>query len=405
MLIRKIDPSHLLDELEKSGVSQESFDIFSRKADLKIYKIYDLKPLVGNLLKQEMLAAGGNAADAAVHRDSLTMKTEKTDVILIGNENHYRKLIWKLEKMNYWGLDRLRNKLIEILEGEKRKKFVSLKNGEKLIFDRLKIMGIINVTKDSFYPGSRKLDLNDVLNTVEKMIEHGAEIIDVGGESTRPGANPVEPEEELHRVIPAIKVIKENFDILVSVDTYKAKVASKAIEVGADIVNDISAMSFDKDMVNVVKDSNVPVILMHIKGTPKNMQINPYYDDVIKEIVEYFEKRINYSIEKGVNPDKIILDPGIGFGKRLEDNIEILRNIDSFKTFNKPILVGASRKSMIGMLLNNLPVEERLEGTLAITSWCFLKGVDIVRVHDVKENARLVKVLESITLGNQKRPI
>jgi len=397
MLIRKVDPSNLLDELKKSGVSKESFNIFSRKADFKIYKIYDLKPLVGNLLKQEMLAAGGNAADAAVHRDSITMKIEKTDVILIGNENHYQKLIWKLKQMNYWDLDELRNKLTEVLEGEKRKRFVILKNGEKLIFNYSKIMGIINVTEDSFYPDSRKLDLNEIINTAKNMIEHGAEIIDVGGESTRPGANPVELDEELHRVIPAIKAIKENFKVLVSVDTYKAKVAAKAIDAGADIVNDISAMRFDYDMVNVVKDANVPVILMHIKGTPKDMQINPYYEDVIKEIMEYFEERINYSIEKGIRPEKIILDPGIGFGKRFEDNIEILRKIDSFKTFNKPILIGASRKSMIGMILDGASVEERLEGTLAVTSWCFLKDVDIIRVHDVKENMKLLKVLKAIT--------
>lgn len=396
MIIRMLDPSHLVDELEKSGVSRESFDIFLRKANCMIYKIHDLKPLVANVIKQEMLAAGGNAADAAVHRESITMKVDKTDVILIGNKNHYRKLFLKLDKMNYWGLPEMKNELEEAIENCEKKREIFLKNNETYSFDTMKIMGIINITDDSFYPGSRRKDLNDVLNTAEQMIKNGVDILDIGGESTRPGSEPVELEEELQRVVPVIKAIKENFDILVSVDTYKAKVAAKAIEVGADIINDISAMRFDKDMATVVRENNVPIVLMHIKGTPKDMQLNPYYDDVIKEIMEYFYERINYSVDKGIDPKKIIIDPGIGFGKRLEDNIEILRKIDSFKVFGRPLLIGASRKSMIGAILGNLPVEERLEGTLAISSWAFFKGVDIIRVHDVKENYRLVKVLRSI---------
>lgn len=396
IIIRKLVPSQLISELEKSGVSKESFDIFLRKANCMIYKIHDLKPLVANTIKQEMLAAGGNAADAAVHRESITMKVDKTDVILIGNENHYKKLFFKLDRMNYWGLPEIRKELEEAIENSKKERKIILKNGEVYNFDTLKIMGIINVTDDSFYPGSRKKNLKDILNTVEQMVENGVDILDVGGESTRPGSEPVELEEELQRVVPAIKVINENFDVLVSVDTYKSKVAAKSIEAGADIVNDISAMRFDEDMVNVVKENNVPIVLMHIKGTPKNMQLSPHYYDVIKEIMEYFHERINYSVNKGINPDKIIIDPGIGFGKRLEDNIEILRKIDSFKVFGKPLLIGASRKSMIGAILGNLPVEERLEGTLAISAWSFFKGVDIIRVHDVRENYRLIKVLRSI---------
>ncbi|MCD6546345.1 MAG: dihydropteroate synthase, partial [Thermotogae bacterium] len=230
IIIRKIDPSYLIDELEKSGVSKESFEIFSRKVNYMIYKIYDLKPLTANILKQEMLAAGGNAADAAVHRESITMKVDKTDVILMGNENHYRKLIWKLGKMKYWDLPKLGKELKRILEESKKQRFILLKNDERYDFDSLKIMGIINVTKDSFYPGSRKLNLKEILSTTSQMIENGVDIIDVGGESTRPGADPVELEEELHKVVPAIKAIKENFDVLVSVDTYKAKVAAKAVE-------------------------------------------------------------------------------------------------------------------------------------------------------------------------------
>ncbi len=263
----------------------------------------------------------------------------------------------------------------------------------------MKVMGIINVTPDSFYEDSR-VKIDELLERVNQMIKEGAEIIDVGGESTRPGSDPVPLEEELNRVIPAIKLIKENFNIKVSVDTYKAKVAQKALEAGADIVNDISAMMFDPDMVKVVADNKVPVILMHIKGTPKDMQQNPTYEDVVKEIKEYFIERINFAKAQGI--EQVILDPGIGFGKKLEHNLEILRRIKEFKELGYPILIGASRKSMIGMILNGLPPSERLEGTLAITAYCALNGVDYIRVHDVKENFRVVKVIEAIMGVDEK---
>ncbi|ONN27161.1 dihydropteroate synthase [Thermosipho affectus] len=259
-------------------------------------------------------------------------------------------------------------------------------------FNDTKIMGIINVTPDSFYPKSR-INKDKLLETVDNMIKNGAKIIDVGGESTRPGAEEVSEEEELNRVVPAIELIKRNFDIVVSVDTYKSKVAEESLKVGADIVNDISALRFDENMASVVKKYNCPVILMHMKGTPKNMQKNPYYKDTIKEIYSFFEERIKFAQNRGIQ--KIIIDPGIGFGKRLIDNLLILKHLDEFKKLGFPLLIGASRKSMIGMILD-LPVEERLEGTLAITAYCALKGVEIIRVHDVKENYRVLKVIEAI---------
>jgi len=168
------------------------------------------------------------------------------------------------------------------------------------------------------------------------------------------------------------------------------------LEKGADIVNDISAFRFDESLVKVVAELKVPYILMHMKGTPKDMQKNPYYDDVIREIIEFFEERIEYANKNGVDPEKIIIDPGIGFGKRYEDNLEIMARLKEFKSLKKPILIGASRKSFIGKALGDLPPEERLEGTLGITALCVLNDVDIIRVHDVKENKRVVKVLEEI---------
>ncbi|MGQ9856226.1 MAG: dihydropteroate synthase [Fervidobacterium sp.] len=257
---------------------------------------------------------------------------------------------------------------------------------------RTRIMGIINVTPDSFYSGSR-VDGTNLLNKVEQMIKDGVEIIDVGGESTRPGAEAVPLEEEIKRTVTAVKIIRKHFDIPISVDTYKSEVARLSLEEGADIINDISAMRFDEKMVQVASHYNCPVILMHMKGSPKTMQENPEYKNVVTEIIEFFDERIRYAKEHRV--DKLILDPGIGFGKKLEHNLEILKRIEEFRKLNYPLLIGASRKSMIGMILN-LPPEERLNGTLAVTAYCAMHSVEIVRVHDVKENLEVVKIIEAI---------
>lgn len=254
------------------------------------------------------------------------------------------------------------------------------------------VMGIINVTPDSFYSKSRVDELN-LLSKVEEMVKNGAEIIDIGGESTRPGSDPVPIDEEIRRVIPAIRTIRKHFDILISVDTYKSEVAKLAFEEGANIVNDISSFRLDENMINIVAHYKSPVILMHMKGTPKTMQQNPQYNDVVAEIIEFFNERIQYAKSNGI--EEIIIDPGIGFGKTLEHNLEILKRIDEFRILNTPILIGASRKSMIGTILN-LPPEERLNGTLAITAYCALHNIEIVRVHDVKENVEVVKVIEAI---------
>ncbi|TDT51348.1 dihydropteroate synthase [Fonticella tunisiensis] len=274
-------------------------------------------------------------------------------------------------------------------------RYITLRDGRRYNFDRMKIMGIINATYDSFYKDSRVVDLEDAIAKVKKMIEEGADIIDVGGESTRPGADPVSTEEEIRRVIPLIREIKKiNSSILISVDTYRAKTAEEAIRAGADIINDISAMEFDENMAEVVREYKVPVILMHIKGTPKNMQDNPEYKDVVKEVKDYFEERVNYAVSKDIDLNKIILDPGIGFGKKFEHNIELIKNIEKLRVYNLPMLLAVSRKSSIGIALGNLPPEERLEGTIAVTCFAALKGVEMVRVHDVKENKRAALMIE-----------
>ncbi len=260
------------------------------------------------------------------------------------------------------------------------------------------VMGILNVTPDSFYDGGRYVSMDVAMRRVERMISEGADIIDVGGESTRPGADPVPLETELERVVPVVKAIRDRFpDILISVDTYKSAVARQALEAGADIVNDISGLQFDPEMARVAAEFGSYVVIMHIKGTPKDMQVNPEYGDVIAEITDYFHRQIDYAVRNGIERGKIILDPGIGFGKKLWHNLRILNEIERFRDeFELPILIGASRKSMIGMVLGNIPPEQRLEGTIAISAYCAMKGVDMIRVHDVKPNVMAVRMVEAI---------
>ncbi len=275
---------------------------------------------------------------------------------------------------------------------------LKIKNRKFDFPQRTYIMGILNVTPDSFYDGGRFLDTKEAFRQGIKMAEDGADVIDVGGESTRPGSDSVLIEEELKRVIPIIEGLVKEINVPISIDTYKSEVAKKALKVGASMVNDISALRFDPDMRKVVKDFDVPVVLMHIKGTPKNMQVNPHYDDLMSEIKEYLKEAIEIARNSGIDEEKIIIDPGIGFGKRLEDNLEILKNLNDLKGLNKPLLVGPSRKSFIGKILD-LPEDERLEGSLAALAVAIMNGANMVRVHDVKESKRVARIVDSIKKG------
>ena len=257
------------------------------------------------------------------------------------------------------------------------------------------IMGILNVTTDSFSDGGLFFDRGIAINHALEMEEAGADIIDIGGESTRPGAKPVLLKDELNRVIPVIEAVRSASDVCVSIDTYKADVAEKAIKAGANIVNDISGLQFDASMADVVKNNNVPVVIMHIKGTPREMQKDPHYDDLMQEIVAYFQERLEFCRRHGIKKENIILDPGIGFGKRSQDNFELLRELKQIADLGYPVLSGPSRKSFIGLTLD-LPVEERVEGTAAAVTASILNGAKIVRVHDVQEMKRVVTITDNI---------
>ena len=257
------------------------------------------------------------------------------------------------------------------------------------------IMGILNMTPDSFSDGGQFKSHNKAIDRALKMVEEGASIIDIGGESTRPGAEAVQLEEELSRTIPIIEAIRLKSDCLISIDTYKSKVATAALAAGADMVNDISGLTFDHNMASLVAERNVPVIIMHIKGKPGDMQKNPNYDNLIKEIKVFFEVQIAIAKKAGIDSGNIILDPGIGFGKRLEDNFEIIRELGQISTMGYPVLLGPSRKSFIGFTLD-LPVEERIEGTLASITAGVINGARIVRVHDIRATRRTLTITEKI---------
>lgn len=260
---------------------------------------------------------------------------------------------------------------------------------------RTHVMGILNVTPDSFSDGGCYLDVEQAVAHAELMASEGATLIDIGGESSRPGASPVSIDEELARVLPVIRAIADTVDVLLSVDTYKAEVARCALEAGAHLINDITALQGDTGMAAVVAEMEAGLILMHIKGTPRTMQQSPQYDDVVGEICMSLQKSIQSAEAQGVAAERIIIDPGIGFGKTMEHNLKILKRLEEFRGLQKPLLIGTSRKSFIGNILE-LPVTERVEGTTATVCWAIAHGVDIVRVHDVKENVRAARMTDAL---------
>ncbi|WP_448246476.1 dihydropteroate synthase [Thalassotalea agariperforans] len=260
-----------------------------------------------------------------------------------------------------------------------------------------KVMGILNVTPDSFSDGGKFFNTNDALTQVEQMIEQGASIIDIGGESTRPGAVEVSIHDEINRVIPLLKAIKQRFNIQVSIDTSKAQVMAEAIAYDADIINDVRALQ-NEGCLDVLAQSNVPVCLMHMQGLPRTMQVAPKYENLIEDIKSFFEQRIWACEQAGINKKRIILDPGFGFGKTLEQNYQLLAHLSAFDCFKLPLLSGTSRKSMIGNLLNR-PVDERLAGSLTTAIVAAQQGASIIRVHDVKETVDALKVLQVLAVN------
>lgn len=273
-----------------------------------------------------------------------------------------------------------------------------LKIGKKTI-----IMGILNVTPDSFSDGGHFYSPDDAIKHAIQMEKEGADIIDIGGESTRPGAKPISKKEEMNRIIPILEELLKKLKNPISVDTYKSEIAKKALDIGANMINDVSALRSDEKLAKIVAEYDIPICLMHMKGEPRNMQINPVYDDVVREIYDFLKERTEYAISQGIKKENIIIDPGIGFGKRtgkgIEDNCEILNRLNELKDLGFPIMVGASRKIFIGNVYGRdkpLPVTERLEGSLAAANTAVMNGADIIRVHDVKETRQCLDLVDKI---------
>lgn len=268
--------------------------------------------------------------------------------------------------------------------------------------DRVHIMGVLNVTPDSFSDGGRYVNPDAAVAHALSMVEQGADVLDIGAESTKPGAVPIDEEEERRRLIPIVRTICRQTAIPVSIDTTKASIAQQALDVGAVLINDISALRFDARMGDVVAKSGAGLILMHMQGTPQTMQHGAQYIDVVEEVQEFLKRRLEAAKEAGIHPHRILLDPGIGFGKNCRHNLVLLDRLDAFRTLGRPLVVGVSRKAFIGKMLGR-PIDERLMGTAGAVAVAVMKGARMVRVHDVAPIRDVVKIVEAIqTIGNEQ---
>lgn len=374
------------EEIRKIGVDAASISCLAPKALFIVMKVENISSYAANTIKQEMLGKGG---DAAVNRGTFDCSIKKTDALLMGTYNQYTRLIYKLGL--YRGVftqiaDEIQ-RIIKVLDVGKPKYFecgkYKLPIGEKTY-----VMGILNITPDSFSDGGQYANLDNAIKRAKDMVANGADIIDVGGESTRPGYEPVDALAEISRIVPVIERLSTEINVPISVDTTKALVAEKAVMAGASIVNDIWGLQKDKNMAEVISKTGSGVIVMH------NSE-NKEYKDLMGDIIRFLRKSIKIAENVGVRRESIIVDPGIGFGKTLQHNLDIMRRLKELNSLNAPVLIGTSRKSLIGNILE-LPVNERLEGTSATVTLGIANGADIVRVHDVKEIVRVARMTDAM---------
>ncbi len=348
---------------------------------------------IANILKQEMLSLG---ADAAVARGSVSCTVDATDVLLMGTLKQIGALSGKIEKQPF-GLGGIARDLRSLLDRlENRRLVLKTPRREIVLGERTLIMGVLNVTPDSFSDGNRYLDRIRAVERGRQMAEEGADIIDIGGESTRPGAQTVLLKEEIARVLPVVEELAAKLTVPVSVDTMKARVAEKALEAGAEIINDVSALAGDRKMASVIRKADAALVLMHMRGTPADMQSgNLHYDDLTGEILSFLERAVGKALAAGIGLERLVVDPGIGFGKTYEDNCRILNRLDEFKSMGLPLLVGTSRKAFIGSVTGDT-ADRRLEGTAATVAAAVMNGCHIVRVHDVAAMKKVAAMTDAI---------
>jgi dihydropteroate synthase len=386
------DQEKIAQIMRRMDVDNYGIKIMSGKAISCMVKIDNLPCILANILKQEMLSLG---ADAAVSRQALTAKGKTTDCLLMGTLSQLFRLEDKLREQPL-GLKQLGKGLTRALNNYLcANPKIELKGRRLNLRARTHIMGVLNITPDSFSSdGLKGVPVSGITDIALQLEADGADIIDVGGESSRPGARPVTVSEELKRVIPVIKALKKAVKVPISVDTYKPKVAEQALDNGAAMVNDITGLR-DKAMARLCAKHKAGLVIMHMLKNPRTMQKSIRYRDLIGDIYKFLKRAVNSAEDSGVAPDKIIIDPGIGFGKRLEHNLEIINRLREFKSLGKPVLVGVSRKSFIGRILNTEP-EDRLNGTLASCVLAAKNGAEILRAHDVRELKQALAVADAI---------
>jgi len=370
--------------LNRIGCDPKGVEIMAPKAEHFLVYARGLDPRGANILKQEFLSSDG---EVAVSWGALDISTKDTEVLMMGTMDQFKRVEGKLEEQPF-DLPRLAEEINRTLRSYREKRELPW-GGEPC-----QVMGILNVTPDSFYDGGRYSREEDAVKRALEMEKNGADMIDIGGESTRPGSERVSVEEELERVLPVIEEVAPEVDVPISIDTHKPRVAEEAVKAGADIINDVFGLR-KEGMPEKVAALDVPVIIMHMQGRPKDMQEDPEYDDVVTDICSFFYERIELAKKAGVKKDNIIIDPGIGFGKNLEHNLEILARLDEFSSLGCPVLLGASRKSFLGEILDKRS-ENRLYGSLAAASLAVEKRVSILRVHDVAETVDAVETISSI---------
>lgn len=379
--------------MKRVGAHPRGIDIMAPKGIFQILKIHDLTPYHANVLKQEMLSMG---AEAATGEGCVNCTCDESDVILFGTLRHFEILDHKLRRQSPF-FHKLADSIKSILKQDKEPLSLTwkIRGGQLDLSSRTLIMGILNVTPDSFSDGGKYVDPQRAVEQALNLSENGADILDIGGESTRPGSDYVDADEEMRRVLPVLEALQGKISLPISIDTHKASVAEAALERGAAIINDVTALG-DEKMAPLAARYMAGVVLMHMLGEPKKMQQSPHYDDVMSDVSRFFEEKINIATEAGIDPRCIALDPGIGFGKLLEHNLALIRGIPSFlQRHDCPLIMGISRKRFIGEL-SGVPVEERLPGTIAAAVACALAGARILRVHDVKECRQALQVADAL---------
>ena len=373
--LKTIDNTEILTELENIGFDKSYSNIAQNKYKYLNIKIYDLSIPQANILKQTALSYG---CDCAIHKDVLINKIDKTDCILTGSISQIKKIAKSLEYQQF-SLNILSERLEEIIRQQQEN-------------HKTKLAGILNITTNSFSDGGKYFEKDDAIKHLETMIVEGADIIDIGAESTKPFSEPIDSKTQLERILPILDYVKEkNIKTPISIDTRSAEVAQECIKNGASIINDVSGFDYDEKMIDVIKNSTVKIILQHSQGTPENMQVNPTYDNVIDEIFKNLKAKVDYALSNGIDKSCIIIDVGIGFGKRREDNFELIKRMSEFKALGCEIMAGISRKSFLA-LDNEL---EKDIYTTALSTLLIEQNIHYLRVHNVKMHKKLLNLMEN----------